>query len=292
MVALDATVINIALPTAQRGLHISVTERQWVVTAYTLAFGGLLLLGGRLADSFGRRRTFLIGLAGFASASAAGGAARSFGWLLAARGAQGAFAALLVPTALSLLAVTFVEAHERAKAFAIFGTIAGTGGALGPAARRRPHRVRPVAVVPVYQRPDRPGRPRSRQPRASPTSPARRTAGWTCPGRCWSPAAWSRSSMARPRRLPRVGRRPRPWLRSRSAPSSWSPSWWSRPLPPTPFCPWASRVIATAAAPAWPSACPSSPSTGYSCSSATTSRSSSATRRPKPACPSCPCPPP
>ncbi len=131
MVALDATVINIALPTAQRGLHISVTERQWVVTAYTLAFGGLLLLGGRLADSFGRRRTFLVGLAGFASASAAGGAARSFGWLLAARGAQGAFAALLVPTALSLLAVTFVEAHERAKAFAIFGTIAGTGGALG-----------------------------------------------------------------------------------------------------------------------------------------------------------------
>jgi EmrB/QacA subfamily drug resistance transporter len=131
MVALDATVINIALPSAQRGLHISVPERQWVVTAYTLAFGGLLLLGGRLADTFGRRRTFLIGLAGFAAASAAGGAARSFGWLLAARSAQGAFAALLVPAALSLLAVTFVEAHERAKAFAVFGAIAGSGGALG-----------------------------------------------------------------------------------------------------------------------------------------------------------------
>jgi EmrB/QacA subfamily drug resistance transporter len=131
MVALDATVINIALPSAQRGLHISVPERQWVVTAYTLAFGGLLLLGGRLADTFGRRRTFLIGLAGFASASAAGGSAQSFGWLLAARGAQGAFAALLAPTALSLLAITFVEARERAKAFAVFGAIAGTGGALG-----------------------------------------------------------------------------------------------------------------------------------------------------------------
>jgi EmrB/QacA subfamily drug resistance transporter len=131
MVALDATVINIALPSAQRGLHISVPERQWVVTAYTLAFGGLLLLGGRLADTFGRRRTFLVGLAGFASASAAGGAARSFGWLLAARGAQGAFAALLAPTALSLLAITFVEARERAKAFAVFGAIAGSGGALG-----------------------------------------------------------------------------------------------------------------------------------------------------------------
>ena len=131
MVALDATVINIALPSAQRGLHISVPDRQWVVTAYTLAFGGLLLLGGRLADTLGRRRTFLIGLAGFAAASAAGGLARSFGWLLAARGAQGAFAALLAPTALSLLAITFVEARERAKAFAVFGAIAGTGGALG-----------------------------------------------------------------------------------------------------------------------------------------------------------------
>src|SRR5487761_959719 len=131
MVALDATVINIALPSAQRGLHISIPERQWVVTAYTLAFGGLLLLGGRLADTLGRRRTFLIGLAGFASASAFGGAARSFGWLLAARGARGAFAALLAPTALSLLAITFVEARERAKAFAVFGAIAGTGGALG-----------------------------------------------------------------------------------------------------------------------------------------------------------------
>lgn len=131
MVALDATVINIALPSAQRGLHISVADRQWVVTAYTLAFGGLLLLGGRLADTLGRRRAFLVGLAGFALASAAGGAARSFAWLVAARGAQGAFAALLSPTALSLLAVTFVEGRERAKAFAVFGAIAGTGGALG-----------------------------------------------------------------------------------------------------------------------------------------------------------------
>ena len=98
MVALDATVINIALPSAQRGLHISVAGRQWVVTAYTLAFGGLLLLGGRLADTLGRRRTFLVGLAGFAAASSAGGMSPSFGWLLAARAAQGAFAALLAPT--------------------------------------------------------------------------------------------------------------------------------------------------------------------------------------------------
>src|SRR5215469_4248487 len=131
MVALDATVMNIALPRAQTALHISDPGRQWVVTAYTLCFGGLLLLGGRLADTLGRRRTFMIGLAGFAAASAAGGAAPSFGWLLAARAAQGAFAALLTPTALSMVAVTFVEARERAKAFAVFGAIAGTGGAIG-----------------------------------------------------------------------------------------------------------------------------------------------------------------
>jgi EmrB/QacA subfamily drug resistance transporter len=131
MVALDATVINIALPSAQHALHISDPQRQWVVTAYTLAFGGLVILGGRVADTIGRRRAFLIGLAGFAVASAAGGAAPTFGALLAARGAQGACAALLTPTALSLLAVTFTEAKERAKAFAVFGAVAGTGGALG-----------------------------------------------------------------------------------------------------------------------------------------------------------------
>jgi EmrB/QacA subfamily drug resistance transporter len=131
MVALDATVINIALPSAQRALHISDPDRQWVITAYTLAFGGLLLLGGRLADTFGRRKTFLIGLTGFAAASAAGGASTTFGELVGARAAQGAFAALLAPTALSLLAITFTEARERAKAFAVFGGIAGTGGAIG-----------------------------------------------------------------------------------------------------------------------------------------------------------------
>jgi EmrB/QacA subfamily drug resistance transporter len=131
MVALDATVINIALPSAQRALAISDPQRQWVVTAYTLAFGGLVILGGRVADTIGRKRAFLIGLAGFAAASAAGGAAPTFGALIAARAVQGACAALLAPTALSLLAVTFTEARERAKAFAVFGAIAGMGGALG-----------------------------------------------------------------------------------------------------------------------------------------------------------------
>jgi len=131
MVALDATVINIALPSAQQSLHITDPQRQWVVTAYTLAFGSLLLLGGRLADVLGRKTTFLAGLIGFAAASAAGGAAGSFLILVTARALQGAFAALLAPTVLSLLALTFTEPKDRAKAFAVFGAIAGSGAAAG-----------------------------------------------------------------------------------------------------------------------------------------------------------------
>src|SRR6266508_2249948 len=105
MVALDATIVSIALPSAQNALRVSDAERQWVITAYTLAFGGLLLLGGRIADYLGRKRAFLAGLAGFAVASALGGSAAGFGMLIAARALQGAFAALLTPTVLSLLAV-------------------------------------------------------------------------------------------------------------------------------------------------------------------------------------------
>jgi MFS family permease len=123
--------MNIALPSAQAELGFSDADRQWVITAYTLAFGGLLLLGGRLADLVGRRRAFLVGLLGFAAASAAGGAATGLPMLIAARATQGACAALLAPTVLSTLAVTFSEVGERAKAFAIFGAIAGGGGALG-----------------------------------------------------------------------------------------------------------------------------------------------------------------
>jgi EmrB/QacA subfamily drug resistance transporter len=131
MIVLDTTVVNIALPYAQRDLGFSNADRQWVVTGYALAFGSLLLLGGRLSDLFGRRTTFLVGLVGFAVASAIGGAATGFDMLVAARVAQGAFAALLAPAALSLLTVTFTEPSERAKAFGIFGAVAGGGGALG-----------------------------------------------------------------------------------------------------------------------------------------------------------------
>jgi EmrB/QacA subfamily drug resistance transporter len=131
MVVLDATIVNIALPSAQRALDISDGNRQWVITAYTLVFGGLLLFGGRIADLVGRKRTFLIGLIGFAGASALGGAAVNSGMLLGARALQGAFGALLAPSALSLLAVMFNEPRERAKAFGIYGAIAGGGSAVG-----------------------------------------------------------------------------------------------------------------------------------------------------------------
>ncbi len=131
MVVLDATVVNIALPSAQRALHISDGNRQWVVTAYSLAFGGLLLFGGRIADMIGRKKTFIIGLVGFAAASALGGAAVNTGMLLGARALQGVFGALLAPAALSLLSVMFTDAKERAKAFGVFGAIAGGGAAVG-----------------------------------------------------------------------------------------------------------------------------------------------------------------
>ena len=131
MVVLDATIVNIALPSAQHALHFSNIERQWVVTGYALAFGSLLLLGGRLADIIGRRATFIVGLAGFAGASAVGGAASSFGMLVAARACQGAFGALLAPAALALLTTTFEGSEDRGKAFGVFGAIAGAGGAVG-----------------------------------------------------------------------------------------------------------------------------------------------------------------
>ncbi len=131
VVVLDATIVNIALPTAQADLGFGNDSRQWIVTAYALAFGSLLLLGGRLADLFGRRLLFLVGLTGFAVASAVGGAAEGFGLLVTARAAQGVFGAMLAPAALSLLTVTFAEGKERGRAFAIFGAISGAGGAVG-----------------------------------------------------------------------------------------------------------------------------------------------------------------
>ena len=131
MVVLDASVVIIALPSAQRALHISAANRQWMLTAYTLSFAGLLLLGGRIADYFGRKRMFVISLIGFAGASALGGLAQDSAMLFGARALQGAFAAVMAPAALSLLTVAFTEPKERARAFAVYGGIAGAGAAIG-----------------------------------------------------------------------------------------------------------------------------------------------------------------
>src|SRR5579875_1594948 len=131
MVVLDVTIVNIALPHAQASLAFSNTDRQWIVTGYSLAFCSLLLLGGRIADNFGRKRVFLIGIVGFAAASAFGGAAQNFDMLLAARVLQGAFGALLAPATLSLLTTTFTNPQERTKATGIYGGIAGAGASVG-----------------------------------------------------------------------------------------------------------------------------------------------------------------
>jgi EmrB/QacA subfamily drug resistance transporter len=131
MIVLDVTIVNIALPDAQKALGFSNGDRQWIVTAYSLAFGSLLLLFGRVSDVIGRRAMFLIGLVGFAAASALGGAAPNFEVLVIARALQGVAGAMLAPAALSLLSTTFTEAKERATAFAVFGGIAGSGAAIG-----------------------------------------------------------------------------------------------------------------------------------------------------------------
>lgn len=131
MLILDTTIVNIALPTVQRALRFSDPDRQWIVTAYSLAFGSLLLVGGRISDVIGRKRTLILGLVGFVVASALGGVADSFTMLVIARTIQGAFAALLAPVVLALLTTTFTGRKERGLAFGIYGAIAGAGGAIG-----------------------------------------------------------------------------------------------------------------------------------------------------------------
>ncbi|MCQ0008156.1 MFS transporter [Actinomadura madurae] len=131
MVVFDVTIVNVALPTIGRDLGVSESGRSWVISAYTLAFAGLLLAGGKIADNLGARKAFLIALAGFAAASAAGGAATGLATLLAARAGQGAFAALLAPAAMSMVAATFPGPRERGRAFAVFGVVMGGGAGVG-----------------------------------------------------------------------------------------------------------------------------------------------------------------
>ncbi len=131
MIVLDASIVNIALPSAQKALNITTANRQWVITAYTLSFGGFLLLGGRIADYVGRKKIFIIGLLGFAASSALGGFSANGPMLFAARALQGSFGALMAPAALSLITVTFTEQKERATAFGVYGGISGGGAAIG-----------------------------------------------------------------------------------------------------------------------------------------------------------------
>ncbi len=131
MVVLDTTIMIIALPSAQKSLGFSDADRQWVVTAYTLGFGGFLLLGGRISDMVGPKRTLLMGVVGFAAASALGGASQTTGMLIGARALQGMFGALLAPSVLSLLSTTFTDARERGRAFGIYASIAIGGAAFG-----------------------------------------------------------------------------------------------------------------------------------------------------------------
>ena len=131
MVVLDSSIVNIAIPSAKIDLHITDANQQWVITAYTLAFGSLLLLGGRIGDFVGRKKVFLIGLVGFAGASALGGIASTQTLLFASRALQGVFGALLAPAALAIISVTFTIPKERAKAFGVIGAISGGGAAIG-----------------------------------------------------------------------------------------------------------------------------------------------------------------
>ena len=163
-------------------LHFSNADRQWVVTGYSLAFGSLLLLGGRIGDFVGRKRALLIGLVGFAFASALGGASTGFPMLVVARSVQGAFGALLAPSVLALLTTTFTDPSERDKAFAIYGGIAGAGGAHGPATRRVPHLLRVVAVDPLRQPRLRRHRRHRRAAVAQATTGPPTTTRWTSPG--------------------------------------------------------------------------------------------------------------
>src|SRR4051812_33692749 len=131
MVILDATIVNVALPTIQRDLHFSPADLQWVVNSYTLLFGGFLLLGGRAADILGRKRVFLAGVIVFSVASLLNGLATSSGMLVAFRALQGLGGALVSPAALSIITTTFDEGPERTKALGVWGAIAAGGGAFG-----------------------------------------------------------------------------------------------------------------------------------------------------------------
>ena len=263
MVVLDMTVMNIALPSAQQALSFNDVDRQWVVTAYALSFGSLLLFCGRLADLVGRKVTFLTGLAGFAVASAIGGASVNFAMLVTARACQGVFGAMLAPAALSLLTTTFSDPKERGKAFGVYGAIAGAGGAVGLLLggalteylswRWCLYINLVFAAVAITGGALLAARP----------AEARRAPSWTYPACCWSPAAcsaWSTGSRT-PRCTPGARRRPRAsWSRRaccwpRSPPGRAAPA--TRCCRPG-WCSTATGAPPTSASSSWARACSAS----------------------------------
>ncbi len=210
MIILDASIVNIALPHAQAALHISDASRQWALTAYTLTFGGLLLLGGRIADYLGRKRTFLVGLFGFAAASALGGAAQTAGWLFGARAMQGIFAAVLAPAVLSLITTTFTEPQGAGQGLRGLRRHLRHRGRHRPDRRRRAHRVPQLALDAAGQHPDRTSPSPSRRSRCSRRAGSRATAITTCRARCWPRSASPLSSTDSPRRRCTPGPRAHP----------------------------------------------------------------------------------
>ena len=218
MVVLDATIVNIAMPSAQADLGFSDNDRQWVVTAYALAFGSLLLLGGRLADMFGRRRMFLIGLVGFAVASALGGAAQSFELLVAARALQGAFAAVLAPAALSVLTTTFTAGQGAGPRVRRVRRDRRHGRRHRPDARRLPDRELQLALEPLRQRVHRGVRVRRRHACCCPRRSSGTTTTSTCRASCSRRAACSCWSSGSRRPSPRAGTR-------RSSGAPWPSAW-------------------------------------------------------------------
>src|SRR3954451_6905360 len=153
MTVLDGTIVTVALPSIRNSLHVSDTKLQWVLIAYTITYGGLLLLGGRTADLLGRRRLFMIGVAIFSAASLVCGLANTIGVLIAARAAQGVGAAIVSPATLSIITTTFQEGAERNKELGIWGAIGGSGAAAGVLLGGRPHEVRGMGVDLLRQRP-------------------------------------------------------------------------------------------------------------------------------------------
>ncbi len=209
MIVLDATIVNVALPHIQRALGFSGSGLEWIVTAYSLAFGGLLLLGGRLGDILGRRRVFIIGVSVFSLGSLLGGFATSEWWLLAARALQGSGAALAAPTALALIATTFPQGAPRNKALGVYAGMSGAGGAVGLLAGRHPDHVRVLALGALRQRADRPprDRPRADRPGAigAPAQPPRHP---RCAHECrgaWPARVRSDARGRRPRRRVALG---------------------------------------------------------------------------------------